>query len=144
MKKMFFSSLFAMLLLVVCQNEMAYAQKKATEAKTDEVTVHEFQKMKTPPTYPGGIAKFYTAVFKAVKYPEAAAKDHKQGTVVVSFVIEKDGSMANFSVDKKLGYGTDEAAILALKSAKKWKPGLVDGKAVRVKMNVPVKFSLAS
>lgn len=144
MKKLFFSSLLAMLMLVFCQNEMAFAQKKATATPADDATIHQFQSMKTPPAYPGGIAQFYKTIFKAVTYPEAAAKENKQGTVVVSFVIEKDGTMANFSVDRKLGYGTDEAAIAALKSAKKWSPGQIDGKPVRVKMNVPVKFSLKS
>lgn len=143
MKKMFFSSLFAMLMLVLCQNEMAYAQKKAAVAKADE-QFYEFQKLKNPPTYPGGVKKFYQTVFTNVNYPEAASKKKVQGTVVLSFIIEKDGAIGNISPDKDLGSGLTEAAIAALKSTKKWAPAEVDGKPVRVKMNIPIKFSLKS
>ena len=141
MKKIFFSSLFAMLMLVLCQNEMAYAQKKATVTKTDE-QFYEFQKLKHPPTYPGGVEKFYRTVFTNVNYPKAASKKNIQGTVVLSFVIEKNGTISNISPDKDLGSGLTEAAIVALKNTKKWAPAKIDGKPVRVKMNVPVKFEL--
>jgi protein TonB len=138
MKKMFFSSLFAMLMLVLCQDEMAHAQKKA------DAQFYEFQKLKNPPTYPGGVEKFYRTVFSNVTYPEAASKKNIQGTVVLSFVIEKNGTIGNISPDKDLGSGLTEAAIVALKSTKKWKPAEIDGKPVRVKMNIPIKFALKS
>ncbi len=139
MKKLFFSSLFAMLMLMLCQSETVYAQKKI-----EGQDLYPYQDLKTPPQYPGGVAEFYKTVFKAVKYPEDAAKQKKQGTVVLSFVIEKDGSLSQISADKDLGLGMTEAAIAALKTAKKWTPAQVDGKAVRVKMNVPIKFALKS
>ena len=141
MKKMFFSSLFAMLMLVLCQNEMAYAQKKATATKADQ-QFYEYQKLKNPPTYPGGVEQFYKTVFSNVNYPESASKKNVQGTVVLSFVIEKNGAIGNISPDKDLGSGLTEAAIVALKSTKKWKPAEIDGKPVRVKMNIPIKFAL--
>lgn len=141
MKKMLFSSLFAMLMLVLCQNEMAHAQEKSTTTKAD-VQFYEFQKLQNPPTYPGGIASFYRTLFSNVTYPEAASKKNIQGTVVLSFVIEKNGTIGNISPDKDLGSGLTEAAIVALKSTKKWTPAVVDGKPVRVKMNIPIKFTL--
>lgn len=143
MKKMFFSSLFAVLMLVLCQNEMVHAQEKSTATKTD-AKFYEFQKLKNPPTYPGGVKQFYKTVFNNVNYPEAASKKNVQGTVVLSFIIEKNGAIGNISPDKDLGSGLTEAAIVALKSTKKWVPAKIDGKPVRVKMNIPIKFSLKS
>ncbi len=108
----------------------------------EDNAVYTFQAMENPPTYPGGVEQFYKTVFNAVVFPPMASDNNISGTVVVSFTIEKDGTMANFNVDKKLGYGTDEAAIKALKAAKRWNPGMQNGKPVKVKFNIPIKFSL--
>ena len=78
-----------------------------------------------------------------MKYTDTAIKNNVQGSVLVSFIIEQDGTLADTKVEKKLGSGTDEEAIRVLKLSKKWNPGLIDGKPVRVKYNIPVKFSLS-
>lgn len=110
----------------------------------EDNNVYTFQSMESPPQYPGGIDKFYSTVFSGVVYPPMATDNNIQGTVLVSFTIEKDGTMADFHIDRKLGYGTDEAAIKALKGAKRWNPGMQNGKPVRVKFNIPIKFSLGN
>ena len=120
-------------------NIIGFAPKK--EETTDQ-TVYSFVSMSTPPAYPGGVNKFYEFLSKSIKYPAFAADNDIQGNVFVSFVVEKDGSLTDIKVDRKLGFGTDEEALRVLKLSKRWNPGMQNGKAVRVKYNIPIKFSL--
>lgn len=108
----------------------------------EEDKIYSFVSLETPPTYPGGIAEFYKFLGATIKYPEEAAKQQIQGHVFVSFVVEKDGSISDIKVDRKLGFGTDEEAVRVLKLSRKWNPGLHLEKPVRVKYNLPIKFAL--
>lgn len=108
----------------------------------DENTVYSFVSMETPPSYPGGIAKFYQFLAENIKYPEEAKKSEIQGNVFASFTVEKDGSLSDIKIDRKLGYGTDEEAIRVLGLSRSWNPGLQKGKPVRVKYSIPIKFHL--
>lgn len=133
MKKLIYSSLFAMLLLCFCV--------KSASAQEDK-TVNSFVNMENPASYPGGMAKFYKFINENIKYPETAIKEKVQGSVLMSFTVEKDGTLNDIKVDRGLGKGTDEEAVRVLALSKKWNPGLIDGKPVRVKYNVPIKFTL--
>jgi TonB family protein len=106
--------------------------------------VYSFVVMSTPPTYPGGIAQFYKFLGSQIKYPAVAIDNEVQGNVYVSFIVEKDGSISDINVDRKLGFGTDEEAVRVLKLSKKWLPGVQNGKPVRVKYNIPIKFAFDS
>jgi protein TonB len=61
---------------------------------------------------------------------------------LVSFVIEKDGRLSDFSVEKGAGYGMDEEALRVLKLAKAWKPGMQNGQPVRVRYVIPLNFQI--
>ncbi|MBC8643760.1 energy transducer TonB [Flavobacterium lindanitolerans] len=91
---------------------------------------------------PGGIAGFYAYVKKNYRIPEV--DDDVSGNVIVNFVVEKDGSLTDIKVVRDLGYGTGKEAIRMLKSAPKWKPGIQNGKAVRVSYNLPIKLVIKS
>ena len=112
-------------------------------AVVEDNTVYNFVSMENPPTYPGGMQKFYDFLGQNIKYPPMAQDQNIQGNVHVSFTVEKDGSITDAKVERKLGYGTDEEAIRVLRLAKRWNPGMQNGKPVRVKYNIPIKFSLA-
>jgi protein TonB len=71
-----------------------------------------------------------------------AAENNITGKVFISFTVEKDGSITDVKVDRKLGYGTDEEAVRVIKASKRWNPGMQNGKPVRVKYNIPIQFSL--
>ncbi|WP_293300438.1 energy transducer TonB [Pedobacter sp. UBA4863] len=108
----------------------------------EDNTVYSFVSMENPPAYPGGIEKFYKFLGDNIKYPPMAAENNIQGNVFVSFTVEKDGALTDIKIDRKLGYGTDEEAVRVLKLSKRWNPGMQNGKPVRVKYNIPIKFSL--
>ncbi|WP_169306793.1 TonB family protein [Pedobacter polaris] len=114
----------------------------ALKEEVSDQTVYSFVSMSTPPTFPGGVGKFYDYLGKNIKYPAIAADNDIQGNVFVSFVVEKDGSLSDLRVDRRLGFGTDEEALRVLKLSKRWNPGMQNGRLVRVRYNIPIKFSL--
>lgn len=119
-------------------------KEKEIEGVIDDKNVYNFVTMENPPSYPGGINKFYEFLGKNIKYPPMAVENDIQGNVFVSFTVERDGTLSDIKIDRRLGFGTDEEAIRVLKLTRGWNPGTQNGKAVRVKYNIPIKFALES
>ncbi len=114
----------------------AYVAKKP-------VQVLEAMELDMPPSYPGGIEKFYDLIRNSIKYPEEAFERNKQGTVFLSFIVEPDGSISNVNtLGKKLGFGLEEEALRVLQKSKTWKPGYLANKPIRSKFQVPIRFTL--
>ncbi len=134
MKNSIYSSLIAVLLLCFCSNNANAQEKK-------DSTIYNFMSLESPPMYPGGMQKFYQFIGENLRYPADALVNNIQGSVLISFVVEVDGTLNDMKVDRKLGYGTDEEALKVLKSSKRWNPGMQNGKPVRVKYNIPIKFA---
>ena len=78
------------------------------------------------------------------QYPSGAIDAGVKGTVQVSFVVEKDGSLTDIKVVRDLSYGTGQAAINLLKKAKKWSPGIQNGRPVRVAYTLPIRLDLTN
>ncbi len=87
-------------------------------------------------------AELFEFVAKHLKYPEDAVKKGIEGKVFTKFVVEKDGTVTNVSVQKGIGYGCDEAAANMVKSLPPWNPGKKDGKIVRTSFVIPISFKL--
>jgi len=99
-------------------------------------------KIDSPPQFKGGMEGFAKYLRDALQYPTEAYDKHVAGKVYLSFVIQEDGSVADVVVVQGLGYGCDEAAVKAIRNSPAWMPGIQNGKAVRVKYNLPVSFSM--
>lgn len=78
-----------------------------------------------------------------IKYPEAAKNERLEGTVLVSFVVDKKGYLKDPFVLRDIGGGCGEAALEVVKQMVRWEPGKNEGKFVNVKLNLPIKFSLS-
>lgn len=81
-------------------------------------------------------------VYKNIKYPATARNSNIQGTVVVNFIIEKDGSVSTPKIIRSIGGGCDEEVLRIVNEMPDFIPGKQRGKAVRVNYNLPVKFKL--
>jgi protein TonB len=77
-----------------------------------------------------------------LKYPRVAVENYTSGTVVLQFVVEKDGSIDNIKILNPVADGCTEEAMRVVKSMPKWKPGKNHGEPVRVLFNLPVKFTI--
>jgi len=94
------------------------------------------------PTFPGGQMELLKFLAENVRYPKEAEEKGKQGRVVLTFIVEKDGSVSNIDVAKKVCEELDAEAVRVVSSMPKWTPGMQNGKNVRVKYTVPVTFRL--
>ena len=90
----------------------------------------------------GGMAAFQQFLRKNLKYPNQARRMGIEGKVFVQFVVDKDGSLNDVKVLKGIGAGCDEEAVRVLKKHPKWSPGKQRGRAVRVRMVIPIFFKL--
>lgn len=95
------------------------------------------------PEYPGGINNARKYIGEHVEYPALAVENDIEGTIIVTFVIEKDGSVTDIKIDKGLGYGLDEEVIRVMKKMPKWIPAKLNGKDVKFKTRMPVVFKLS-
>ena len=77
-----------------------------------------------------------------VKYPVVAQELGVQGRVIVSFIVDVDGSITDVKVLKSADPSLDKEAVRAIKAMPKWNPGMQDGKPVRVQYSVPVTFRM--
>jgi TonB family protein len=109
-----------------------------TPKKDDKV----FSAVEHSPEFPGGIDGFFSFLGKNIRYPGAARDNNVQGRVIISFIVEEDGALTNFKVLRGIGAGCDEEAIRVLALSPKWKPGVQNGKLVRVAYSVPIAFEL--
>lgn len=108
------------------------------EEEVDEI----FTIVEDQPEYPGGINEFYKFVANNMRYPVQARRMGIEGRVFVQFVVQKDGSLQEIQVIKGIGAGCDEEAVRVIKKSKNWKPGKQRGRAVKVRMIIPIVFRL--
>ena len=81
-------------------------------------------------------------VYHYIRYPEAAVRNGIQGTVMVQFIIEKDGKISNVRVVKGVDPEIDAEAVRVIEASPKWKPGKVGENKVRSSLTLPVEFRL--
>ena len=114
--------------------------------KSDEESAEPegaFDVVEQMPEFPGGAAGMMKFIAENVKYPEEAYSKGIEGRVLVQFIIEKDGSVTNVKVIKKVNDAIDAEAVRVVKAMPKWKPGKQNGREVRVKYTIPVSFRLS-
>lgn len=94
------------------------------------------------PVFPGGWSKFMQWLTKNLKYPAAAQKAKIQGTVVCSFIVNKDGSVSDIKVSKSANPLLDREAMRVMRMMPKWKPGIDKNKVCRTMIAVPIAFAM--
>ena len=102
-----------------------------------------FDVVEQMPEFPGGQEALMQFLRQEVKYPKEAFKDGVQGRVVVQFVVEKDGSISEVEVVKKVNEHLDAEAVRVVNAMPKWKTGKQKGENVRVKYTLPISFRLS-
>ena len=136
---------------VTVANPMAVEQaKQNAEVKVKNKAQADTTKKKkswdcipeTMPYFPGGQELLLKYLAVNIKYPASAVKAKKQGRVIVTFVVQKDGSVTHAKVAKSIDPELDAEALRVVRGMPKWIPGTQLGKPVNVKYFLPVKFSL--
>lgn len=91
------------------------------------------------PAFPGDINKWLS---EHIEYPEQAKEANIQGTVWVSFVVERDGSISSVTILRGVNQLLNNEATKKVSSMPRWTPGQQNGHAVRVQYTLPVRFVL--
>jgi periplasmic protein TonB len=97
------------------------------------------------PEFPGGSDAMMEFIQENLEYPMAEKKADIQGTIMMQFIVERDGSLTDIKAIKSVDKGENliKEATRVIKLMPKWKPGMQDGHNVRVYKNVPFYFKLA-
>ena len=114
-------------------------------APDSDETVYRPQDCDLPPRFFNNtnLSKFMDEwVYVYLKYPDDAVDEGVQGTVGISFIIEKDGKVSNVTVEKSVDPRLDDEAVKVVSVSPKWKAGEVNGKKIRTKNTMPVEFKL--
>jgi TonB family protein len=113
-----------------------YLSGKCFSSTGKDTTYFEYM---VQPAYPGGEQARQQFLIDNIIYPDSAKRNGIQGKVYITFIVEPDGSLSQVKMltgDKLLA----DEAIRVIKRMPEWIPGYKEGKKVRVKINMPVKF----
>lgn len=135
MKKVFF-------ILILIFSEIGFAQsesKMLTIPNSDEI-VYLTTQVSVVPSFVGG--KNALDIFIKRNFKQPKVKGGLKGEVLVSFIVEKDGTLSEIGILSDAGYATGEEAIRVMKASPKWVSGILNGSQVRVQymISIPVIF----
>lgn len=116
------------------------SQKNSSENSTKEEDSKVYDKAEEMPSFPGGTSELMQYIKSHKKYPKEAAENGIQGRVIVTFVVQKDGSLSDVHIGKSVDPRLDEEAIRVVKSMPRWNPGKISGTPVAVKYVLPIIF----
>jgi periplasmic protein TonB len=126
-KKLLF--LFLMSLVV----QLSFSQAPISVVKQIPIA---YEVVESQPEFPGGMPELTKFINKNLKMPEL----ENTGDIIVSFIVETDGSIIEAKVIKDLGNGSGNEVKRVVLMQPKWKPGEVAGKPVRVSYSLPIKI----
>ncbi|TGX82380.1 TonB family protein [Palleniella muris] len=110
---------------------------KDVQPKDDDKAYDVVEEM---PQFPGGPAALMKFLGENIKYPKEAGTICVAGRVIVSFIVDTDGSITDVALMKSLSPEFNNEAVRVVKAMPKWIPGKQKGKPVRVKYFIPVVF----
>ena len=117
---------------------MATLMTLSSEAQTDKV----YDRVEVMPEFPGGMQGLFEYMQNNVNYPKEAKNQKIEGRVIVSFIVEKDGSISDVHPLTAVHPLLDKEAMRLVNEMPRWKPGTEKCKAVRVSFALPVSFKL--
>ena len=127
------------ILMMVVSVGCIFAQSNMKVNKTEADTLYIVDEN---PTFPGGDSALMDFLRKNLKYPKKAVKKKIEGRVLISFNVEKDGSITNVKKLNDVHPLLYKEALRIVKMMPKWTPGKHEGKVVRVRFTLPVTFKI--
>ena len=121
-------------------NKVVWVPPVVETEKVEEDVIHVTAEIM--PEFPGGMAALMKYLGANIKYPTISQEMGSMGRVIVQFVVDKHVTITNPAVVRGVDAYLDKEAIRVISSMPKWKPGVQNGKKVRVKYTVPVVFRL--
>lgn len=101
-----------------------------------------FRIVQQMPEFPGGGSAFIQWLTHQLRYPPLAQSQRIQGRVVVSFIVNKDGSIVDVKLEKSVNALLDREALRVIRMMPRWKPGVHNNQPCRTMVAVPVVFKI--
>ena len=145
-----------LLLVLLCSSSVAAQSNKTTQSNGQMVSLQSsnegdsisggeyvgkvYDVVEEPPSFPGGQTALMSWLAENIHCPSTCKSI--SGRVVLSFIVETDGTLSNIQIVRKLDTEFDEEFIRAVKAMPKWIPGKQNGQMVRVKYNMPLTICM--
>jgi protein TonB len=102
-----------------------------------------FTKVEIESSYPGGMQAWTRYLNKSLHYPDEAQNNGIEGTVMVQFIVDKDGNVSEVTVisGPEQG-GLREEAVRVIKKSGRWTPAVQNGHQVKSYKRQPVGFKM--
>ena len=135
-KKLIFSIIF------LCSVNIVIAQNNSSVEDTSDIT---FTKVEVEADFPGGIIAWKNFLMKNLKADVPVKRRAPAGsyTVVVRFIVWKNGRIENIVPETNYGYGMEKEVMRVIKKGPKWIPAMQDGKIVKAYRRQPVTFVIS-
>ena len=131
--------------LVIGSGQAVQKEAEVTEALPQVTADKDTAVMRTVeqiPEFPGGIVQFMKWLTRNLRYPPQAQQQKIQGKVVISFIVNKDGSISAPTIVKSVDPVLDSDAMRVVRMMPRWKPGMEKGKPCRTMFAIPINFVL--
>jgi periplasmic protein TonB len=132
-------SLFAALIMVFAFSLNVNAQEKKSDNSDVVFTVVENEA-----EFPGGVEAMNRFMAENIKYPTLAKQKNIEGKVIISFIVEKNGTLSDIRTIKDIGEGCGDEGVRIVKLMPKWKPAKQKGQPVRQQFLLPISFVLTN
>jgi len=126
------------MLLIVLLCNLSHGQGREWETDSAKIYTAPVEVM---PTYKGGEERLNFRL-QHIRYLFIDRMHNIEGKVLVSFVVERDGSVSNVKMLQGITDEQDKEVIRVVKNLRKWNPGMHGGKPVRVQYTLPIDFKL--
>jgi TonB family protein len=122
---------------------LQYVTDKNTSDHTPISASNEiFEVVDQMPEFENGFEGLISFLQENVKYPLTARSENIEGTSMISFIVEKDGTISDVKVLREFNASCDVESKRVVTLMPKWKPGKQNGEFVRTRMTLPIKFKL--
>ncbi|HSI91005.1 MAG TPA: energy transducer TonB [Adhaeribacter sp.] len=118
----------------------AMAQKLKTKTETTSKTVYDAVQQPAQPI--GGLEAYANYLSNNLVYPTASLRQGIEGTVEVSFIVEKTGVVSNATIIKGLDEATNQEALRVVQKGPRWEPARHMGQIVRQRVTLPVQYKI--
>ncbi|MBQ7551183.1 MAG: energy transducer TonB [Bacteroidales bacterium] len=143
--------LSAILMLTLCFGSMVCHAQKCHPAtyKDGELAIEKYESGDSiekitirPPKFESGLEDLYQYIADSLQYPEALKSIQAEGTTIVQFMVNTDGSLSDITIVKKSGYDEmDDEALRIVNSFPEWKAGKKDGEVIPILTQLPIHFT---
>ena len=100
-----------------------------------------YEALEKKPKFPGGMNKLYKYIAANFNYPESLKKERPKGSILLSFIVDKSGSISEVTVIDKVHPLLDAEAVKVVSEMPRWEPGMLKGKPVRVIYRLPLNMN---